>query len=166
MKKLTLLAIISIAFALNSFAQISAGGGLVYGTEQEAIGFNLRGQYNVWENVDVVGGLTFYLPKKTKQTLIFTTVESKTTMWAFDVDGHYNFELMDKLKVYPLAGLNIAGVSIEVNGAKTSNTEVGLNIGAGATYEITDKIAGLFETKYTIGNFDQAVITLGALYRF
>ncbi|HAF30926.1 MAG TPA: hypothetical protein DCG75_17955 [Bacteroidales bacterium] len=166
MKKLTLLAIITIAFAFNSFAQISAGGGLVYGTEQKTIGFNLRGQYNVWENVDVVGGVTFYLPNKDKQTLIFTTVESKTNMWSFDVDGHYNFELMDNLKVYPLAGLNISGVSIEVNGAKASDTEVGFNIGAGATYEITDKIAGLFETKYTIGNFDQAVITLGALYRF
>jgi len=166
MKKLILLLIVALALTFNSFAQISAGGGLVYGTEQETIGFNFRGQYNVWENVDVVGGFTIYLPNKQKQTLIFTTVESKTNMWAFDVDGHYNFELMDNLKVYPLAGLNISGVSVDVNGTKTSDTEVGFNIGAGATYEITDKIAGLFETKYTIGNYDQAVISFGALYRF
>lgn len=166
MKKILLMAIIAVAFAFNSYSQISAGGGLVYGTEQKTIGFNLRGQYNVWENVDVVGGLTFYLPHKEKQTLIFTTVETKTSMWSFDVDGHYNFELMDKLKVYPIAGLNISGVTIEVNGSKASDTEVGFNIGAGATYEITEKIAGLFETKYTIGNYDQAVITLGVLYRF
>ena len=166
MKKLTLLAIITIAFAFNSFAQISAGGGLVYGTEQKTIGFNLRGQYSITENIDVVGGLTFYLPNKEKQTILFATVESKTSMWSFDVDGHYNFGLIDKLKVYPVAGLNIAGVSVDVNGTKASDTEVGLNIGAGATYEITDKLAGLFETKYTIGNFDQAVITLGVLYKF
>lgn len=166
MKKLTLLAIIAMAFTFNSYSQISAGGGLVYGTEQQTIGFNLRGQYNITENIDIVGGLTFYLPNKEKQTLIFTTVESKTNMWAFDVDGHYNFGIIDKLKVYPLAGLNIAGVTIEVNGTESSDTEVGLNIGAGATYEITEKIAGLFETKYTIGNFDQAVISLGVLYKF
>ena len=166
MKKLTLLAIITIAFAFNSFAQISAGSGISYGTEQKTIGFNFRGQYSINESIDVVGGLTFYLPNKEKQTLLFTTVESKTTMWAFDVDGHYNFSLIDKLKAYPIAGLNIAGVSVDVNGTKASDTEVGLNIGAGAAYEITDKLAGFFETKYTIGNLDQAVISFGVLYGF
>ncbi len=166
MKKLTLLAIITIAFAFNSFAQIRAGGGLVYGTEQKTIGFNLRGQYSITDDIDVVGGLTFYLPNKEKQTILFATIESKTTMWAFDVDGHYNFSLIDKLKAYPIAGLNIAGVSVEVNGTKASDTEVGLNIGAGANYEISDQLAGFFETKYTIGNFDQAVISLGVLYSF
>ena len=166
MKKITLLSIIIVALACNSFAQINAGGGITYGTEQKTIGFNLRGQYNIWENVDIVGGLTFYLPHKEKQTLIFTTVNSKTTMWSFDVDGHYNFDLIDKLKAYPIAGLNISGVSVEVNSNKVSDTEVGLNIGAGATYEITDKLAGLFEIKYTIGNYDQAVIGIGVLYGF
>jgi len=166
MKKITLLSIIIVALACNSFAQINAGGGITYGTEQKTIGFNLRGQYNIWENVDIVGGLTFYLPHKEKQTLIFTTVNSKTTMWSFDVDGHYNFDLIDKLKAYPIAGLNISGVSVEVNSNKVSDTEVGLNIGAGATYEITNKLAGLFEIKYTIGNYDQAVIGIGVLYGF
>lgn len=166
MKKLTLFAVITIAFAFNSFAQISAGGGLVYGTEQETIGFNLRGQYSITESIDVVGGLTFYLPNKEKQTILFATIESKTTMWAFDVDGHYNFGIIDKLKVYPLAGLNIAGVSVDVNGTKASDTEVGLNIGAGANYEISDQLAGFFETKYTIGNYDQVVISFGVLYSF
>ena len=166
MKKLTLLAIITIALTFNSFAQISAGGGLVYGTEQKTIGFNFRGQYSITESIDVVGGLTFYLPNKEKQTIFFATIESKTSMWAFDVDGHYNFSIMDKLNVYPLAGLNITGISVDVNGTKSSDTEVGLNIGAGANYEISDQLAGFFETKYTIGNFDQAVITLGAVYSF
>ena len=166
MKKLTLLAIISIALTFNSFAQISAGGGLSYGTEAETIGFNLRGQYNINENIDVVGGFTFFLPKKTSQTIFFGTVETKTSMWTFDIDGHYNFGIMDKLNVYPIAGLNISGVSVDVNGTKASDTEVGLNIGAGATYEISDQLAGFFETKYTIGNYDQAVITFGVLYGF
>jgi outer membrane protein X len=167
MKKITLLAVVTIALTFNSFAQISAGGGITYGSKQKTIGFNLRGQYNVWENVDVVAGFTFYLPHKEKQTLIFTTIDSKTTMWSFDIDGHYNFELMDKLKAYPIAGLNISGVSVDVNGTKASDTEAGFNIGAGATYEITDKLAGLFEIKYTLGrNYDQAVIGIGVLYSF
>jgi outer membrane protein X len=167
MKKLTLLAIIVIALTSNSFAQISAGGGITYGSEQKTIGFNLRGQYNVWENVDVVGGLTFYLPKKTSETVPFLgTIKTKTSMWSFDVDGHYNFELMDKLTAYPIAGLNISGVSVDINGTKASDTEVGFNIGAGASYEVTDKLAGFFEFKYTLGNYDQAVLGIGVLYGF
>lgn len=166
MKKITLLAVITVVFTMNSFAQIKAGGGITYGSEQKTIGFNLRGQYNVWENVDVVGGLTFYLPHKEKQTLLFTTVDSKTTMWSLDIDGHYNFDLIDKLKAYPLAGLNISGVSVEVNGSKASDTEVGFNIGAGAAYEVSDNLAGFFELKYTLGNYDQAVIGIGVLYSF
>ena len=164
MKKITLLSVVIIALACNSFAQINAGGGITYGSEQKTIGFNLRGQYNVWENVDVAGGFTFYLPYNEKQSVLFITVDSKTTMWSFDVDGHYNFDLMDKLTAYPLAGLNISGVSIEVNGSKAKDTEVGFNIGAGAAYEITDKLAGFFELKYTLGNYDQAVIGIGVLY--
>lgn len=167
MKKITLLAVVTIALTFNSFAQISAGGGITYGSEQKTIGFNLRGQYNVWENVDAVAGFTFFFPKKTSQQFpIVGTIKTKTTMWSFDIDGHYNFELMDKLKAYPIAGLNLSGVSVDVNGTKTSDTEVGFNIGAGATYEITDKLAGLFEIKYTLGKYDQAVIGIGVLYGF
>jgi len=166
MKKITLLAIVTIALTFNSFAQINAGGGITYGSKQKTIGFNLRGQYTVWENVDVVAGFTFYLPHKEKQKLIFTTIDSKTTMWSFDVDGHYNFDVIDNLKAYPIAGLNITGVSVEVNGSKASDTEAGFNIGAGAAYKITDRLTGVFELKYTLGNYDQAVIGVGVLYGF
>ena len=166
MKKLTLLAVITIAFTFNSLAQISAGGGIAYGTEQETIGFNLRGQYNINENIDVIGGLTFFLPKTISQPTFFGTIKNKTSLWTFDIDGHYNFPINDKFSFYPLAGINISGASVEVNGTKTSKTEIGLNIGVGASYEINDKLEGFFETKYTIGNFDQAVITVGVLYKF
>ena len=166
MKKLTLVAIVTIAVTLNSFAQISAGGGISYGTEAKTIGFNLRGQYNINENIDIVGGLTFFLPEKTSQTVFFATVESKSTMWTFDVDGHYNFSINDKFSFYPLGGLNISGVSVKVNDTKASDTEVGLNLGIGATYKITEQLVGFAETKYTVGNVDQAVIVIGVLYSF
>ncbi len=167
MKKLTLLAIVTIALTFNSFAQISAGGGISYGTEAETIGFNLRGQYNITESIDVVGGFTFFLPKKTSQAIpFFGTIETKSSLWTFDIDGHYNFNINDKFGFYPLAGLNISGASVDVDGTKAKDTEVGFNIGAGATYEINDKLAAFTEVKYTIGNFDQVVIGIGVLYGF
>ena len=167
MKKLTLLAIITIAFTINSFAQISAGGGISYGTEAKNIGFNLRGQYNITEAIDVAGGFTFFLPKKTSQTIPFMgSIDTKTSMWTFDVDGHYNFSINDQLNAYPLAGLNISGASVDVNGTKASDTGVGLNIGGGATYNITETLTGFAELKYTIGNYNQLVIGVGVLYTF
>ena len=167
MKKLTLLAVVTIALTFNSFAQISAGGGLSYGSEAETIGFNLRGQYNINENIDVVGGFTFFFPKKTSQNIpFFGTIETKSSFWTFDIDGHYNFVINDKFSFYPLAGLNITGVSVEVDGTKDSDTEAGLNIGVGATYKINEQLKGFAETKYIISDFDQAVITFGVLYSF
>jgi opacity protein-like surface antigen len=167
MKKLTLLAIVTIAFTFNSFAQISAGGGISYGTEIETIGFNLRGQYSITESIDVVGGFTFFIPNKTSQSIpFFGTIETKSTLWTFDIDGHYNFSINDKFGFYPLGGLNISGASVDIDGTKASDTEVGLNIGAGATYNINDKLAAFTEIKYTIGNMDQAVIGIGVLYAF
>lgn len=166
MKKIILLATITVALSLNSFAQISAGGGLAFGTEAETVGINLRGQYSVTENIDAVAGFTFFFPKTTKQSFFTTSIETKTSMWSLDFDGHYNFAINDQFKVYPLAGLNITGVSVDVNGTKNSDTEAGLNIGAGATYGFSDQLKAFAETKYTIGNFDQAVITLGVLFSF
>jgi outer membrane protein X len=167
MKKITLLAIVTLALTFNSFAQISAGGGISYGTEIENIGLNLRGQYSITESIDVVGGFTFFLPKKTSQSIpFFGTIETKSTLWTFDIDGHYNFTINDKFGFYPLAGLNISAASVDIDGNKASDTEAGLNIGAGATYNINDKLAAFTEIKYTIGNMDQAVIGIGVLYGF
>ncbi|OFX83974.1 MAG: hypothetical protein A2W99_03530 [Bacteroidetes bacterium GWF2_33_16] len=167
MKKIILLAIVTIVLTFNSFAQISAGGGISYGTEIETIGINLRGQYSITETIDIVGGFTFFFPKKSSQEIPFWgTIETKSSLWTFDIDGHYNFTINDKFGFYPLAGLNISGASVDIDGNKTSDTEAGLNIGAGATYSINDKLAAFTEIKYTIGNMDQAVIGIGVLYRF
>jgi len=166
MKKIILLVTVAVTLSLNSFAQISAGGGLAFGTEAETVGINLRGQYGITESIDGVVGFTFFFPKTDKQRLFTSTIETKTSMWSIDFDGHYNFAINDQFKVYPLAGLNITGASVEINGSKSSDTEAGLNIGAGATYGFSDQLKAFAETKYTIGNYDQAVITLGVLYSF
>ena len=167
MKKLGLLAIIFIALNFNSFAQISAGGGLSFGSGTKTLGINLRGQYTIMENIDVVGGLTFFFPKTTSQSLPFIgTIETKESAWTFDIDGHYNFAINDQFKFYPVGGLNITGVSVKVNGAKSSDTKIGLNVGIGAAYSLSEKLGAFAEAKYIISNADQAVITAGVLYGF
>ena len=167
MKKLTLIVLALIVTNINSFSQISAGGGLSFGTEAKTIGFNLRGQYSITESIDLVGGLTFFLPKTETQTIPFVgTIKTKSTLFSFDVDGHYNFSINDKICIFPLSGLNITNASVSVNNTKTGDTKVGLNVGAGGAYKISESLNAFVETKYIIGKYDQLVIALGILYQF
>lgn len=167
MKKLLLIILALIFININSFSQISVGGGLAFGTEAKTIGFNLKCQYSITESIDLVGGLTFFLPKTETQNIPFAgTIKTKSTLLSFDIDGHYHFAINDQIKVYPLSGLNITNVSVSVNNTKTGDTKVGLNVGAGGTYKINESLNAFAETKYIIGNYDQLVITLGILYQF
>ena len=54
---------------------------------------------------------------------------------------------------------------MKVNGTKSSDTKLGLNIGMGGNYIITEQLTGFAETKYIVSNADQAVITVGILYK-
>ena len=45
-----------------------------------------------------------------------------------------------------------------------SDTDIGLNIGGGATYNFTGSLSGFGEIKYVVSNYDQFVFTFGVLY--
>ena len=67
------------------------------------------------------------------------------TMFGINVDGHYNFEVGDGFVAYPLAGLNYIMISGD---GFTYDSGIGINIGGGATYEISDNMKLYGELKY------------------
>ena len=71
----------------------------------------------------------------------------------------------DRFDVYPLAGINIAIVSVknDLLNLDASETKVGLNLGGGGQYEINDLLTAFAEIKYVISDFDQLVIGGGIL---
>jgi len=138
----------------TAYAQFSVGGGLVYGTEIENIGLNIRAGYQVTEAINANAGFSFFFAG---DGVSFNTI---------NLDGHYAFLNEEKIAAYGLAGLNIAITSFSIGFGSTSATEIGLNLGAGAKYQVSEQLDAFFELKYVISEFDQLVPELGAIYKF
>ena len=82
----------------------------------------------------------------------------------FDVNfnAHYLFPMASNIRIYPLAGLTFERWDI----GKVKN-KLGVNLGAGAEFDIADQWMMNFELKYKmIKDFDQATFSLGISYMF
>lgn len=168
MKKLLTVGILVIGLIFlsntNLYAQgeagdISIGGGLGYGTEVESIGIQAGGVYTINEQFRGAADLIYYFPNEDDFGGNFTWFE-------VNLNGHYLFTAEEDLTAYALAGLNFASFSYDLpsfqgfGGGKVSDTEVGLNIGAGLEYDI-DFALFYAELKYALSSADQLVISAG-----
>lgn len=167
-QKLGLVFIFLLMMAPLAQAQvgIEVGAGLIYGTEVEQVGLNARGGFR-FGNWRVAPGINFFFPQNDD----FFGGDLKTTVWSINIDGNYVFEPGGIVGVYPLVGLNFTTVRVKSssdNGGlfdetTVSDTEVGVNIGAGVEFDVK-VIKPFLEFKYVIGNFDQAVFTGGVKF--
>ncbi|MDG5800217.1 porin family protein [Marinilabiliaceae bacterium ANBcel2] len=153
---------IAVFCSANSFSQggFKFGGGLSLGTEADAgdagIGISPRAAYIINEDFTVASNFTYW----------FT--DSDITFWALNADLHYTFAGDESLSFYGLAGLNYSNYDIDFeesyNGIGNisisgSDSEIGLNIGAGANM-------GMFfgEIKYETTYDGQLVLSAGVLF--
>ncbi len=120
----------------------------------------------------LVPRLNVYIPHVEKADMIDLQYKTSTWGFAFDLDGHYVFNSLDNMEFYGLAGLNIlfAGRKYveEYPGAenfvdKSSSTNLGLNIGAGAYWKVKDEFDLYFELKAILASQIQVVGTFGIL---
>ena len=118
------------------------------------IAIGAKFQYSFTDNMRGEFDFKLYPPK------------SHVLWWNPTVNFHYLFPIIDKLYVYPLAGVGVLGWTD--SDSKESDTMFLANIGAGAEYFITDNIKGLFETYYKISkkNYSDPLISIGAAYIF
>jgi opacity protein-like surface antigen len=142
-----------LGIASETKAQLSIGGGVGYGTDVEEIGLQVRAIYGLTDNIRVGGDFLYYLVSGDGLSLYET-----------NLNGHYAFANTDKFIGYGLVGLNLLTARVSIFGISGSTSEVGLNVGAGGQVKFTDKISGLLEAKYAIGDAGQAVIGLGLLF--
>lgn len=169
MKKLFLICL-AIILSANLFAQsfdvanLRVGGGLIFATDIKSVGLTLNGTYEITEKWE--GALAF--------THIF---EKDYIKWnVLDLDGHYVFyEHNEKLNVYGLAGLSFTFWKVTIPGMDfgggfstpemTDNgTEVGLNLGVGANYKLTDKLNLAPEMRFTV--MDGSYFRIGASIQY
>lgn len=157
MKKTILLSAFVFALALASQAQdLDLKAGLTFPATSEKLGLNVGAKYGITPEIDAEAALSLFAPTKVG--------DSKFNIWMLDLNGHYNFEVQDGFIAYPLAGLNFTGATSKVGDTRAGNTELGLNIGGGAMYQISDPLKVFLDLRYVLGNADQAIIGFGVYY--
>ena len=175
MKKLLMTLCVAM-ISVVAFAQKgdkAVGVNLSYGTEISNLGFGVKGQYVLTNEIRLEAGFDYFLKK------------DGMSMWDVNVNAHYLFPITDKIKVYPLAGLTYTNWKVSMgvddinedlknslgddyNEVKSdSEGKFGVNLGGGIQYDINSRWAVNFELKYQlISKFNQAVFGIGIAYKF
>ena len=79
------------------------------------------------------------------------------TIWALDVDYHWVITSdSGTSRFYPLAGLDFK--------FNSDNSEFGVNLGGGANFMLTEKLAAFAELKYVISDWDGFGIAAGIYF--
>ena len=162
MKKFFLL-VCAAVMSLSASAQAgdkALGAQLVFGSETNSLGFGVKGQYYFTDHIRGEGSFDYFLKNK------------GISMWDINANVHYLFDVADKFKVYPLAGLGYTNWSYkyEYAGAPVvegSDGRLAVNLGGGVEYELTKNLNVNAEAKYQIiSNYNQLVLGVGVAYKF
>jgi opacity protein-like surface antigen len=145
-------------------AQISAGAGVVFGSDINNIGFSINGKYVINETWAAAPAFTFFL-------------EKDYVSWSvLDLDVNYQLTNIDKLgSLYAIGGLNMTFWKIDFGdefedvwgfGVNETGSDIGVNLGLGLDVPLTEQLVLAPELRYTLGgaNFFRAGVKL--LYAF
>ena len=158
-----LLLVCAAVMSLSASAQAgdkALGAQLVFGSETNSLGFGVKGQYYFTDHIRGEGSFDYFLKNK------------GISMWDINANVHYLFDVADKFKVYPLAGLGYTNWSYkyEYAGAPVvegSDGRLAVNLGGGVEYELTKNLNVNAEAKYQIiSNYNQLVLGVGVAYKF
>lgn len=168
MKNILLTTAIILGFGYISQAQTKAGIHFGYGTEIEKAAIGANAEFGITDKISIAPDFTYYFTENISYV--------KTSFWELNANGHYYFLDQDAFKVFGLAGLNYTQAKVTVDipfggifgsgSTSSSDGEIGLNLGGGATYDLTDKIQAFSTLKYTLGSTDQVAVFIGARYIF
>lgn len=187
MKKLFMVAIILMVGVSVAMAQKdvkAVGLNLNYGSEIKNVGIGAKFQYGITDAVRIEPSFNYYLEK------------DGLSMWDLNANIHYLIDVAEKIKVYPLAGIGYANFKSswgfeddeeydyedyyslksrngwdydeeEMEEGSENSGEIVVNLGAGAEYQLNEKLSIGAELKYQIiDNFNQIVLGVGVTYKF
>lgn len=138
-KTILLILLVGSLFTLSNqaFSQARAGGGLAYGTEVSAAGLSLNSEFLLNSDLAIAPGAIIYFED----------------FWEINGNVHFMLNGSSAVVPYAIGGLNL----ISANG----NSELGLNAGIGANFDMGWKPRLSSEIKYVLGDFDQLVLMMG-----
>ena len=162
MKKLLLL-VCAAVMSLSASAQAgdkALGAQLLFGSKTNNIGLGVKGQYYFTDQIRGEASFDYFLKNQ------------GISMWDINATVHYLFDVADKFKVYPVAGLGYTNWSYKYEYAghtivEGSDGRIAVNLGGGAEYELTKDLSVNAELKYQIiSNYNQLLLGLGVAYKF
>ena len=107
--------------------------------------------YEVLNNVRGVAEFNYFFKK------------DYVSMWNVDVNAEYLFKAGDAFTISPLAGVSLLGLSWEGGG---SDSELGLNLGAGVEYQLSENLALKAEYNYKTNYDGNSFIKFGVVIPF
>ncbi len=141
-----------IATASAQKGEMKLGPLVAYGSEIKNPGLGIKFHYGINDKIRVAPDFIYYLKK------------NDVTWWELNVNGHYIFSSTGDMAFYGLGGLNLLGYKVNLLGISTSDSEMGINLGAGFQKPLSSKILGVAEAKYTLSSSEQLVISVGLLF--
>lgn len=138
---------------------------LITGTSSGKIAISLKGIYRISEPFQISPSFCFFFPHIAR---IQTSKQTITSMM-FDIDGHYILNPSSRIEFYGLAGFDILYASDKYSSGvtpsnKQTDNSLGLNLGAGTSLKISDKLGIYGEAKYLLNSrYSQFIVNAGVL---
>ena len=107
--------------------------------------------YEVINNVRGVAEFNYFLKK------------DGVSYWNVEVNAEYLFKVGDAFTIYPLAGIDLLGISVEGGG---SDSKMGLNLGAGVEYAISSNLSLKAEYNYKTQGDGWSLLKFGVVIPF
>lgn len=164
MKKITLF----IAFTMGILTTVQAqeetkfGAFVAYGSEIENIGIGINAEFPIMESLTIAPSFIYYFPKE--------EFGVKMNWMEFNANANYYFVNEENLGVYALGGLNYSSIKVSFDdnlfgeSYSASDGRFGLNLGAGANFNIGGSIVPFAELKYVVIDGGQLVAVAGVKF--
>lgn len=144
MKKIILAFVIILGISQFAKAQVDLGGGVALWGD---VGVEVKANFGITEEISISPSVDYFFED---------VVGASVTSLIFNVDGHYNFEVGEGFVAYPILGINYWNYSINWDndlyddylGGSSSGGDVGINVGGGATYALSDSMKLYAEVKF------------------
>jgi outer membrane protein X len=161
------LLMVNVAATAQEKGDMAAGANVVLGAGDNVTNFGLGAklQYNILKPVRVEGAFNYFFEK------------DLVNMWDLSLNAHYLFSVSDRITVYPLAGVGVLGVKVNLPtvdlggfgsvGDDVSNNDFGVNLGGGIDFKLSEKLIFNVQAKYMLaGEWGRLIASAGIAFRF
>ena len=151
------------AFAQQGKCTLGAHGAYII-DDPNNIGIGVNAGYEVIDNLRGVAEFDYFLKK------------DDVSYWDVTLGAQYLFKLGGNFVIYPTAGIDLLGYKVDVpevtymgvtvGGGSSSDSKIGLNIGAGAEYWLSPSLALKAEYNYKTQWDGSSYLKLGVVIPF